>query len=90
MPLFDFVCQDGHRTEELVSADTEAVLCRCGLEARKVFLSPPKISWLALGAQKHASPEAIARFDKLHQQRKAKEERCYRDNGDYGPAAGAD
>ena len=90
MPMFDFRCCWGHVTEELTPADTVSIQCpKCGLAAAKVLLSPPKVSWLNLGSQRHASPEAIAKFDKMHRARKAKEDKAYADHGDYGPEAGS-
>mgnify|MGYP001617678731 FL=1 len=30
MPLFEFVCGNGHRTERLAARDTEMIWCSCG------------------------------------------------------------
>ncbi len=35
MPLFDFVCADGHRTELLRAASVRSVVCACGQTAAR-------------------------------------------------------
>jgi len=89
--LHDFKCPNGHIFEDLVDSETREQPCQeCEELAKRVFLVAPKVDWLALGASAGASPEAIARFDKMHKEQKAKEERCLERNGDYGPRPGAD
>lgn len=44
MPLYEFDCPAGHRTERLASRDTEVVYCACGEPARRQTVyrvSPP-------------------------------------------------
>jgi putative FmdB family regulatory protein len=90
MPIFDFKCDNcGTTTEELVKASVRTITCiSCGDTAIKQ-LSVPRVNWLAMGAQRDASPEAIIKFDRMHRQQKAKEEKSYADHGDYGPSAGS-
>ena len=54
----------------------------------RVFLKTPSLNYLAMGAQKHVSPEFQDKFDKMHRDRKEKEEKCHKEHGDYGPGAG--
>jgi hypothetical protein len=41
-----------------------------------------------MGAQKNVSPEFQAKFDKMHKEQKAKEEKSLEDHGDYGASHG--
>ncbi len=92
MPMYDYRCDNGHVTEQIVplAERDKAADCPCGKAAKRVLLTPPRIDWLAMGAQRDASPEFIDRFDRLHKQQKDKEERSAREHGDYGPRPGAD
>lgn len=90
MPIFDFKCPScGSITEDLVKPSVKTIPCsNCGAKADKQ-LAAPKVNWLAMGSGSNASPEAIIRFDRMHRQQKAKEEKSYENHGDYGPVAGA-
>lgn len=92
MPLFDFECSKcGSVKEHFVYGSVQEVECvACGATAKKVFLVAAKPHWAALAQGDSASPEAIARFDRVHKQQKAKEDKAYREHGDYGPRPGAD
>lgn len=91
MPIHDFRCRECQTVHDaIVHADQTARRCpECGNLADRVFLKVPTLNYLAMGAQKHVSPEFQDRFDKMHKDRKEKEEKCYEEHGDYGPAAGA-
>lgn len=91
--LHDFRCSDGHVHEEYVSSECTEIPCLqpgCALLASRVFLVAPRVDWLSLGASPSASPEAINKFEKMHKEQKAKEEKCFKEHGDYGPRPGAD
>lgn len=92
MPLHDFECTKcGATREHFVYGNTAEVECmNCGAIAKRVFLTPAKPHWAALAQGNSASPEAIARFERVHKQQKAKEDKSYSDHGDYGPAPGGD
>lgn len=87
MPIHDFRCTHcGTVHEALVKwNDTERDCPECGKVAVRVFLSAPKLDVLGMGAQKNVSPEFQDRFDKLHRDQKAKEEKSLKEHGDYGP-----
>lgn len=86
MPVHDFRCDAGHVHEALVSHTVEERECEvCGNPAKRVFLKAPTLNYLAMGTQKYVSPEFQDRFDKLHSDQKAKEERSLAEHGDYGP-----
>jgi hypothetical protein len=39
--MFEFLCANSHRTEALVSSDTQHLLCsKCGAEAAKIISAP--------------------------------------------------
>lgn len=43
-----------------------------------------------MAMQDGATPTAIDHFERVHRERKAIEERSYREHGDYGTHAGSD
>lgn len=89
MPIHDFRCPAGHVHDALVKHDETSRECpECGNLAERVFLKVPKLNYLAMGAQKHVSPEFQDRFDKMHRDQKAKEEKCLKEHGDYGAQYG--
>lgn len=86
MPIHDYRCEAGHVHEALVKWDEDSHECpECGQTAKRVFLKLAGLNYLAMGTQKHVSPEFQDRFDKLHRDQKAKEEKSLKEHGDYGP-----
>lgn len=85
MPIYDFLCKHcGVATERFTSMDTESMKCEtCGNLADKAVLTPPKINWSAMGAQKNASPEFIDKFERMHKQQKERETKFMKEHGDY-------
>jgi putative FmdB family regulatory protein len=90
--LYDYRCSVCGNVEEHAATPEERELpCSdCGATATRVWLTAPRPHWLALAQGASASPEAIDRFDRMHRQQMDKEDRCYAEHGDYGPAPGAD
>lgn len=88
MPLHDFRCTEcNHVHEALVNWKVKRRDCpKCGNEAHRVFLKLAQINYLEMGVQKHVSPEIIDRWDKMHRDQKAKEEKSLKEHGDYGPS----
>ena len=89
--LFDFRCTKCAETfEDMVKPSDYWVACpKCGGNARR-SISPVRINHYSMAMSESASPGTLSKFDRLHQQQKAKEEKAYRDHGDYGKAAGSD
>lgn len=88
--FFDFHCTEcGLTTEDFVSTETMTIPCACEGTAGRI-LSAVRIDRTRIAASGSASPESIAHFDRIHQQRKTIEEKCMREHGDYGKAAGSD
>lgn len=86
----DFHCTEcGATYERFVDHKVEELECICGKTARRI-LSAVRIDRSAIALTVGASPESIAHFDRLHQQRKTIEERTFKEHGDYGKAPGSD
>ncbi len=91
MILHDFRCDScGHVEEHFVPKETVLVPCtECGVGlSYRVILSAAKLHWAALAQGKYAGTTAIDRFERVHAQQKAKEEKSWKEHGDYGPAPG--
>jgi len=91
MPLYDYECKRcGLVHEAFVKSGIDTQECpQCGHDAKKIYLVLAKPAWLALAQGDSASPEAIERFDRMHRQQKAKEEKSQRDHGDDGRMPGS-
>jgi putative FmdB family regulatory protein len=89
--LFEFDCPScGLTFEALVNPDVYWTQCpKCETNAQRI-LSAPRIDHQAMAGSDSASPETLRHFDRVHNQRKAIEEKAFRDHGDYGKPAGCD
>lgn len=88
--IYEFRCPLGHVTERYIDEAEASITCECGELAVKAICTPPRIDRLGIGAQKSASPESIAYFDKVHRQQKAHEEKQVAEHGSRGAAPGSD
>lgn len=88
--MFDFACAScDAKFEDLVQPDIRELQCpECGATACRQ-ISPVRIDQLGMAMQE-GFPSAVDRFDRVHRERKAIEERKYSEHGDYGSAAGSD
>jgi len=91
MIIHDFRCNEcGAAEEHYVKSDVATETCsECGGTSSRVILQAAKPHWSSLAQGRSASPEAIDKFEKMHKQQKAKEDKSYAEHGDYGPAPGA-
>ena len=90
MPLYDFECESGHVTEDMVKSTIKEIPCpTCGQPANRVWLKAPDFDWGAMGAQRNVSPEFTERFERVHKQQLDKEKKSMENHGDYGPRPGA-
>lgn len=89
--LFDFRCTKcEHVFEELVKPGEYWTQCpRCGSNAQRQ-MSTPRIDRTRIALTNNASPESIAHFERIHKQRTEKENRTFKEHGDYGKPAGGD
>ena len=89
--LFDFHCTKcAHTFEEMVKPGVYWAQCPdCRGNARRE-ISAVRIDRTRIATTANASPESIRHFDRIHQQRRAIEEKSMQNHGDYGKAAGSD
>lgn len=89
--LFDWRCKSCEAEfEELEHSDVFRLPCpKCGETALRI-ISCPRIDKTAMALQDGATETSIAHFERIHQQQKAKEEKSYREHGDYGKSPGSD
>jgi hypothetical protein len=86
----DFHCSVcGTTTEHFIDHRIDETACDCGSTAQRI-LSAVRIDRSAIALTAGASPESIAHFDRLHQQQKTREEKTFKQHGDYGKAPGSD
>ena len=88
---FDFYCEPcGAMFEDFVKPDILETACpKCSTTAKRQ-LSAPRLDHSRMALCESASPESIKHFEHTRTQRRALEEKRFREHGDYGPAAGAD
>lgn len=90
LATFSFKCSSGHYTDAFVKRGTETRPCdTCDEVATKCIRHAPKLDWLGMAQGEAAGPEFVDRWDKMHKDRKAHEERAETEHGDYGPMAGS-
>lgn len=86
--LFDFDCPQHGLFEDMVyPGEFQAPCPKCGAPSPRQ-IAAPRIDRTAIALSGNASPESIAHFDRIHRSQRAKEERAYREHGDYGTAPG--
>lgn len=90
--FYDYQCADCNRTfEAFIDTSLTLIECpHCSGTAKRI-LSAVRIDRTAIACSgDSASPESIKHFDRIHRQRKAIEEKTFKEHGDYGKAAGSD
>lgn len=90
MIIHDFRCPRGHVTEHFVTSGTLTQTCECGETSHLVILFAPKLDYGHMAQGESAPTTAIDKFEKMHKDQRAKEEKSFREHGDYGPRPGAD
>ena len=60
--MFDFACENGHRTERLVRNEQTSLMCECGATALRTLSAPA----FKLEGWSGAFPSAHGRFEKSH------------------------
>lgn len=88
--MFDFECPEHGRFEDLVQPDVREAPCpKCTLSAPRQ-LSAFRINHMEMAVSASASPESLIKWERAHLQQKAKEEKQYREHGDYAGMAKLD
>lgn len=90
MPTYSYRCDAcGSKFDELKPmAERAEAQCECGATAKQ-RITPVRFDTLRMGAGSDM-PTFVDKFDRMHREQAAKEEKHYREHGDYGPAPGAD
>lgn len=82
------VCE--HKHDVFMERGGIPPLCpECSGRTTQIIRHAPKLDWLGMAQGDNAGPEFIDRFEKVHKDRKAHEDKIDREHGDYGPAAGS-
>lgn len=90
MPTYEYRCECGLNFERWCNvSERHDQQCECGRTATQVIRTAPQPHWTSLAMGSSASPEAIAKFDKMHREKRAKEDATYREHGDYGKTPGS-
>lgn len=89
--LYDWRCKRCyHEFEELAKSDVFQIQCpKCSEKALRI-ISCPRVNKTAMALQDGATETSIRYFERIHKQQKAKEERSFREHGDYGKSSGSD
>lgn len=92
MPAYDFRCPRGHVHEafvKIIDRDEPRTCPECDATTDRVLLTAPKLDYGSMAQGESAGTTAIDKFEKQHKQQRAKEERSFDRNGDYGRAPGS-
>lgn len=88
--MFDFLCPTHGLFEDMVNPSTHSAPCpKCKTPASRQ-ISPVRIDKTSMALSSGATPTSIDHFERVHRQRRAIEDRTFREHGDYGSAAGSD
>lgn len=88
--MWDWLCPEHGSFEDLAHSDVRQMPCPyCGANAPRQ-IPAPRIDKMGMALQSGATETSIAHFERVHRERKAIEDRSYRDHGDYGSHAGGD
>jgi hypothetical protein len=60
--MFDFACENGHKTERLVDYETTSLMCECGATANRTLSAPA----FRLEGWSGSFPTAYSKFGKSH------------------------
>jgi hypothetical protein len=60
--MFDFVCENRHKTEKLVDYETTSLMCECGATANRALSAPA----FRLEGWSGAFPSSHGKFEKSH------------------------
>ena len=86
MPTYSFKCPEGHYHDKWKSvSERQTDECpECGQEGRLVVTKAPALDNYHMGLSP-SNPTAWDKWARMKQAVTAKEEKCYREHGDYGP-----
>lgn len=87
--IFDFLCEHCKtQFEDMVKPDEHQALCPDCHQTAMRIISPVRLDRSAIALTAGASPESIAHFDRIHQQKRKIEEKSYAEHGSYSSESG--
>lgn len=82
--LHDYRCANGHVTEAYVQATERSRPCPiCDEQSVRVILSCAKLDYGSMAMGESAGTTAIDRFEKQHKDQRKREEKFYKEHGEY-------
>lgn len=60
--MYEFVCENGHRSEKLTGYETVSIQCECGGTANRIISAPA----ISLEGWSGSFPGAAAKFERRH------------------------
>lgn len=72
LKMFDFVCENGHKTERLTGYETVSFRCECGAQANRILSAPA----VKLEGWSGSFPGAANKFDRIHREKLAAERKA--------------
>jgi hypothetical protein len=60
--MYEFACENGHKTERFVDYETTSLVCECGEETYRILSAPA----FKLEGWSGSFPSAHAKFEKSH------------------------
>jgi len=70
--MFDFVCENGHKTERLTDYEAVSFRCECGAQATRILSAPA----VKLEGWSGRFPGAANKFDRIHREKLAAERKA--------------
>ena len=81
--LHDYRCANGHIEEHYVKSAELTHVCACGEKSVRVILSCAKLDYGSMAMGESAGTTAIDRFEKQHKDQRKREEKFYKEHGEY-------
>jgi hypothetical protein len=70
--IFEFACENGHKTERLTSYEMVGFVCDCGAQANRILSAPA----VKLEGWSGSFPGAANKFDRIHREKLAAERKA--------------
>ena len=70
--IYEFACENGHRTEKLIDYEAVKVQCECGSVSHRIMSAPS----IKLEGWSGSFPGAANQFDRKHREKLAAEQKA--------------
>jgi len=70
--MFEFACENGHKTERLTDYEAVSFRCECGAQANRILSAPA----CKLEGWSGSFPGAANKFDRIHREKLAAERKA--------------